>query len=1509
MRRRILLSIGILLANIAAYSQTVGCNFTASALAGCPPLVVNFQDVSGGNPTSQFWDFDNGNTSTNSAVTATFANPGIYNVKHVVSNGSSTDSCFRQIRVFQPATVNFTSANNRGCIFPCHTVNLVNQTIPGESPVVQYVWDFGDGSLPSQTFNAQRCYNQTGTYNVTLVALDSNGCQTSLIRNNYVIIGNKPDATITASPTQACTSPTVVNFTANATSSNGAVTYNWQFGNGSSSTQQNPTQVYFNGIFNPFVVVQDTLGCQDTARTTVRITQLNAGFTVQNVNACSGVPIQFTDTSNFANSWSWNFGDGGTSTVQNPTHTYANNGTYDVTLNIGFNGCTDSETQTAYINVTSPASVTFTASTPTTSCTAPFTVNFTSTTSGATSFLWNFGDGTTSNLPNPSHTYTSTGAFTVTLSVTNAAGCVNTFTRTNYIGIGQIFASFSVDSVAGCSPLNVQFTSTSTSNSPITSYQWDFGNGAGSVSQNPSYTYTSAGTYVPSLIIQNADGCRDTVQFAGVINVGQTLNAQFVALPTVACVNQQVSYINQTLGIDSVNTQFLWEFGDGSTSTLQNPFYAYTDTGRYTVTLTVINQGCASTLVRNLYIRIVVPKADFNFEFDCSNPTTVAFRDTSVGADSWFWNFGDGATSTQQHPTHTFPGQGNYTVTLIVTNTITGCVDSMRKTLPIGNINADFAAINTTGCAPFQPQLRDSSVFASSWLWLFGDGTTSTVRNPNKTYNTPGVYTVTLIINPGQLCSDTITKTDYITVTGPRAGFIAAPSNGCAPYTLSFTDTSTTFLGTIVSWRYIFGSTGDTAFVQNPTYTFNNRGTYQVRLVVTDNNGCTATATRNVAVRRPSADFSSDTAVCPGEAVTFNNLSGNGANAYIWDFGDGTTSTLTNPTKVYANSGNYTITLIAIQNPQGCRDTLTRFNYLAVDTPVADFYVTTSFAPCPPFPVQFYNTTNRFDLNWLWYFGDGDTSTARDPLHVYFFPGDYDVTLIAWDSSGCVDTITYIDLIRVRGPIGNFIATPDSGCVPLTVSISGSTFSTVTAVADLGDGTSFSNTLNITHTYQNVGTYFPVFTLTDSLGCSVPYPVDTIVVGLIPYPDLPEDTTVCKGNYVQFNLPYGDRFLWTSFPSPTYLDCDTCQNPLSTAPDTITYFVTAITNIGCVARDTITVNVDALPIIFPGINFRICPNDTLELNAGPGVQSATWTPNMFINDTNVVNPLVWPPDSMVYRVTGTNSTGCSISRIVRVWTIDKVVADIVGGDRLVCEGVAVPLEVRVLEASANDTNYLWSPDFFMDNVNSPTPVVAPPPGTYAYSVLVSSKTCEPDTATVNITISPSPTLEAGDDQTVAVGTTVQLYAASPDNVTYSWVNPLDDLSCLDCRRPFITATQSQTVYVSAINEFGCKTLDSVVLRVVSCDPESVFIPNTFTPNGDGLNDVLYVRGIGLRKLDYFRVYDRWGRVVFETRNIGEGWDGTIGNRGADNATYVYMMKGECTSGSTVEKSGNVTIVR
>ncbi|HSE71576.1 MAG TPA: phytase [Nocardioidaceae bacterium] len=335
-----------------------------------------------------------------------------------------------------------------------------------------------------------------------------------------------PVADFTASPTSG-TAPLNVVFS--DTSTGNPSSWAWDFGDGSSSTVQNPTHQYTQaGTYTVSLTVSNAGGSDVETKTNLITVSpapepTSADFTGSPTSGVAPLEVSFTDTSTGApTSWSWSFGDGGTSTQQNPTHVYDEPGTYTVALTANGPGGADTETKTGYITVTAaPVAPTASFTASPTSGTAPLTVSFTDTSTGApTSWSWDFGDGGTSTQQNPTHVYDDPGTYTVTLTATNGQGS-DTVTRTNLITVSAVqapVASFTATPTSGTAPLTVAFTDTST-NSP-TSWSWDFGDGGTSTAQNPSHEYAEPGTYTVVLTATNAGGS-DTVTRTDLIQVSE----------------------------------------------------------------------------------------------------------------------------------------------------------------------------------------------------------------------------------------------------------------------------------------------------------------------------------------------------------------------------------------------------------------------------------------------------------------------------------------------------------------------------------------------------------------------------------------------------------------------------------------------------------------------------------------------------------------------------------------------------------------------------------------------------------------------------------------------------------------------------------------------------------------------------------------------------------------------------------------------------------------------------
>ncbi|MBD3285240.1 M6 family metalloprotease domain-containing protein, partial [candidate division WOR-3 bacterium] len=379
----------------------------------------------------------------------------------------------------------------------------------------------------------------------------------------------------------------------------------------------------------------------------------------------------------------------------------------------------------------------------------------------------------------------------------------------------------------------------------------------------------------------------------------------------------------------------------------------------------------ASTMSAFFYINGEDLTAEFSADpTSGSVPLEVTFTDESTGEpDNWAWDFGDGNTSVEQSPIHTYQDTGNYTVTLVVSNA--SSVDTMVKpdyiTVTEAELTADFTGEPTSGSAPLTVGFTDMSTGEpTEWSWDFGDFRTSTNQNPTHRYDADGQYTVSLTVRNAE-GEDTEVKTDYIIVdaSAPTAQFSASPTSGDAPLDVTFADEST---GDIAFWSWDFGD-GNTSTSQSPTHRYTDPGTYTVSLTASNPYGAdTETKNDYISVgtvpQPPAADFSATpTSGNAPLTVDFTDLSSGNPTSWSWDFGDGNNSTSQNPSNTYISAGSYDVSL-TVTNSDGS-DTETKTDYITVTSispPVAGFTADPSSGYVP--------FTHRMTVNFT------DTSTG-----------------------------------------------------------------------------------------------------------------------------------------------------------------------------------------------------------------------------------------------------------------------------------------------------------------------------------------------------------------------------------------------------------------------------------------------------------------------------------------------------------------------------------------------------
>jgi len=385
------------------------------------------------------------------------------------------------------------------------------------------------------------------------------------------------------------------------TSSNTPTKWFWSFGDGGVSEESDPTHAYtIDGVYTVTLTVTNADGSHSVTRANY-ITSLKsvappvAGFVSTGATGSSPLSVKFVDaSSNNPTSWVWSFGDGGSSTEENPTHVYTTKGTFTVTMTATNSGGSNTVTKDAYVTV-SQNSVAPTASfvATTTSGFTPLTVKFVDTSiNGPTSWVWTFGDGNSEFVQNPTHTYTSPGAYSVTLTATNSIGS-STATKVDYItaNLNEPLASFTADVTSGTAPLIVQFNDTS-KNAP-TSWTWNFGDDTTSNAKDPLHKFTRAGSYSIILTARNSIGANTTSK-SQYINVSALTapEASFSASPTSGIEPLTVRFTDSSI---NAPTAWQWTFGDGTSSSEQNPSHTYRGSGTYTVVLTATNSQGSGT--------------------------------------------------------------------------------------------------------------------------------------------------------------------------------------------------------------------------------------------------------------------------------------------------------------------------------------------------------------------------------------------------------------------------------------------------------------------------------------------------------------------------------------------------------------------------------------------------------------------------------------------------------------------------------------------------------------------------------------------------------------------------------------------------------------------------------------------------------------------------------------------------------------------------------------------------
>ena len=788
--------------------------YTPSANNGCDVLNVAFTNLSSsGTPISNMlWDFGDGAQSNDFNPNhiyqpTSFVNgQASFDITIVVTdanNCQATEVFGDAIVIGESPNANFNSADNLFCEAPA-TVEFFNQST--NTSGVSYTWDFGNGNTSTQA-NPTEVYSAEGNYNVTLTAINNNGCSASRTLNDYVQI-EPIDISLSSNANPVCQGEQV-QF--QVTSNLSGLDYIWNFGDGNmSELDANTNHVYTSpGTYNVTLEASTPDGlCTESAVTTIEVLDIPSPSFASDVQSSCSTPfeVQFASFGSYTG-YVWSFGEGGSSTSPNPTYIYNDAGNHDVTLTvINSEGCSNSITLNDYITITPPTAA---LSMDDNDGCLPLPIQFTDESTSASAiigWIWDFGDGNTSNLPNPSHTYTSVGRYEVSLTILDAEGCQATISGDSIFVGDQIDVDFAFDINEACLPDPVMTTNLS-GPSPLpegVTWIWEFGDGGNSSMPEPIYQYGDTGVFDVSLTA-TYNGCDTTHIKEEYITIYPPL-ANFTAEVLCDGSRLDVLFDDISLGADST----VWVLSNGDILINQDSFvYTFADTGNYTIKLYAYNfeSGCIDSTDQDL--ELVWMETGFNVDQTvvCRNES-IQITNVSSRSSSMVYFLGDGWSTSNPNPSHSYADTGLYDITQILMD-INSCYDTLiQPTLvTVRGAYAQFDQNRDQGCRNSEFNFTDLSTSNAdivTWGWNYGNGITDSTSNGSITYANPGFYDVSLYIEDENGCSDLVVKNDTVFISAPipaftvidriclgdSAEFINTSSNNSLTYVWNFGDDS-----------------------------------------------------------------------------------------------------------------------------------------------------------------------------------------------------------------------------------------------------------------------------------------------------------------------------------------------------------------------------------------------------------------------------------------------------------------------------------------------------------------------------------------------------------------------------------------------------------------------------------------------------------------------------------------------------------------------------------------------
>ncbi len=562
---------------------------------------------------------------------------------------------------------------------------------------------------------------------------------------------------------------------------------------------------------------------------------------------------------------------------------------------------------------------------------------------------------------------------------------------------------------------------------------------------------------------------------------------------------------------------------------------------------------------------------------------------------------------------------------------------------------------------------------------------------------------------------------------------------------------------------------------------------------------------------------------------------------------------------------------------------------------------------CDDFNVGFANQTPTSLIHsWHWDFGINgsltDTSNSESPSFTYADTGLYNIKLVVNPGEPCSDSAT-MQIGLYPGFFPDFIS---SGiCVTKPTSFIDATTTAYGVVngwrwdfGELSVSNDTSRLRNPVFSYPTVGLKNVLLIVQSSKGCIDTVTKDITIIDKPPITLPFRDTLICNIDTLQLSASGSGLFSWT--PNYNILLANT-SNPL-VFPKTTTWYKIQLDDNGCINNDSVRVRVVDHVTLNARTDTTFCAGDGVQLGANTDGLQFLWSPNLNLNNATILNPIANPPITTTYKLTA-RIGNCSATDDVKVYVVPYPLVN-AGPDVSICYNTSVQLN-----ATIKASNFYWRPQGSLNNPNILNPIAHPALTTKYILTATDTLGCpKPGYDTVTVTVRPKVQASAGRDTMIVFGQPLQLNASGGEN--YLWAPPAYLNNTLNSNpvAKINSSIDSIRYKVYVTDEQGCLDSASILVKIFRTNPQ-IFVPTGFTPNGDGLNDVLKPIAVGVERIEYFSVYNRWGQLVFSTTINGKGWDGEIGGKPQTTNTFVWMVKAVDYTGKPIFQKGTSTLIR